>query len=114
MAELSRHLGRGGCGGVFRSVSPAWTRVLGHDVLEVVGHSFRDFVFQDEAEQTWQAIMSAAVGVDVRGFENRYRHKDGTPRLLDLAPEKRLPRLICYNRFWRFQDVGKSSGSIHA
>ena len=68
--------------GVFRAVSPAWTRVLGHDVSEVVGHSFRDFVLQNDAEQTSQAIRSAATGIDVNGFENRYRHKDGSPRLL--------------------------------
>jgi len=68
--------------GVFRAVSPAWTRVLGHDVSEVVGHSFRDFVFQNDAEQTLQAIISAATGIDVHGFENRYRHKDGSPRIL--------------------------------
>jgi len=32
----------------------------------------------------------------------------------DLAPEKRLPRLIGYNRFWRVQHVGNGSGAIHA
>lgn len=57
-------------------------RTLGHDVSEVVGHSFSDFVFQHDSEQTSQAIMSAATAIDVHGFENRYRHKDGSPRLL--------------------------------
>lgn len=67
--------------GVFRAVNPAWTRVLGHDVSEVVGHDLRDFVFQGDAEQTLQAFQSAA-GSAVHGFENRYRHKDGSLRLI--------------------------------
>ncbi len=68
--------------GIFREVSPAWERVLGHDVSEVVGHSFRDFVIEDDVKSTSRAIVSAATGVDVNGFENRYRHKDGSWRLL--------------------------------
>ena len=68
--------------GVFRAISPAWTRVLGHDVSEVIGRSFCDFVFEDDAEKISRAIASAARVVDINGFENRYRHKDGSPRTL--------------------------------
>ena len=68
--------------GVFLAASPAWTRVLGHDVLEVVGRSFRDFVWDEDVDETSQAIVSASTGIDVNGFENRYRHKDGSLRLL--------------------------------
>lgn len=68
--------------GVFRAISPAWKRVLGHDEAEVIGHSFRDFVIDDDVEFTTQAISSAVTGADVNGFENRYRHKDGSTRLL--------------------------------
>ena len=32
----------------------------------------------------------------------------------DLAPEKRLPRLMSYSRFWRIEHVGQGSGAIHA
>ena len=41
-------------------------------------------------------------------------HRRQTQGADDLAPEKRLPRLIDYNRFWRVQHVGNGSGAIHA
>lgn len=68
--------------GVFQAVSPAWTRILGHEIVEVVGRSFRDFLFADDIEATSLALGSAAIGIDVNGFENRYRHKDGSARVL--------------------------------
>lgn len=68
--------------GVFLAASPAWMRVLGHDVSEVIGRNFRDFVCSDDAEPTMEAIATAVTGIDVAGFENRYRHKDGSMRTL--------------------------------
>ena len=67
-----------GSDGVFRAVSPAWTTILGHEASDVVGRSFRDFVCEDDTEDTAQAVEAAAAGVDVKGFENLYRHQDGS------------------------------------
>lgn len=64
--------------GVFQAVSPSWTTTLGHAASEVVGRGFEDFVLHDDMTATAQAAASAAAGVDVGGFENRYRHKDGS------------------------------------
>ena len=68
--------------GVFRAVSPAWTTILGHDPSEVAGRNFRDFVWEDHTERTAQALDAAVAGVDANGFENQYRHKDGSLRCL--------------------------------
>ncbi len=68
--------------GVFSAVSPSWKTVLGHHEAEVVGRSFHDFVVEDDVSATKDAVVSAAAGVDVGGFRNRYRHKDGSSRLL--------------------------------
>ena len=66
--------------GVFLSVNPGWTAVLGHEPHEVVGHSFQEFVWSDDALSTAAAVGHAAGAGEVTDFENRYRHKDGTPR----------------------------------
>ena len=69
-----------GADGMFRAVSPAWTRVLGHAPEDVVGRSFLEFVDPDDASLTQGGLDAAVAGNDLTNFENRYRHKDGSPR----------------------------------
>ena len=69
-----------GADGIFRAVNPAWTAILGHLPEDVVGHSFLDFIWPEDADQTQGGLDQAANEVDLTNFENRYRHKDGTPR----------------------------------
>jgi len=66
--------------GVLRSVSPAWTEVLGHAAEDVVGRGFLDFVYPDDAVSTKGHFDLAAAGNDLTDFVNRYRHADGNPR----------------------------------
>lgn len=65
--------------GVFREVSPAWSRVLGHDTGDVVGHSFVEFLHPEDVAKTL-AVLSVALQRHVNSFKNRYRHKDGSYR----------------------------------
>jgi PAS domain S-box-containing protein len=69
-----------GADGVFRAISPAWTRVLGHAPEEVMGRSFLEFVDPDDAALTQGKLDAAASGDDLTNFENRYRHQDGSAR----------------------------------
>ena len=69
-----------GADGVFRRVNPAWQRTLGLAPAEVEGRTFLDFVWPDDRKITRDALAAAATADDVKGFENRYRHQDGTPR----------------------------------
>jgi len=66
--------------GVFRAVNPAWTEILGHRQEDVVGRSFLDFIWPDDAGATQQGLDDAAAAHDLTNFENRYRHQDGSPR----------------------------------
>ena len=68
--------------GVLRAANPAWTRTLGFTEAETVGRSFRDFIVGDDIYLTGEALAAAASGANVDGFENRYRHKDGSIRHL--------------------------------
>ena len=69
-----------GADGIFRSVSPAWTRILGHAVEDVVGHHFEEFLIADDLPSTQGAIDRAANDADLTGFENRFRSRDGGHR----------------------------------
>jgi len=69
-----------GADGIFHAVNPAWTALLGHDPAEVVGRSFLEFIWPDDASMTQDGLNAAASKQDLTNFENRYRHKDGTPR----------------------------------
>lgn len=63
---------------VFRSVNPAWERTLGYGLHELVGLSFLDFLHRDDREATWSRAVETAEGDATIGFENRWRHKDGS------------------------------------
>jgi len=69
-----------GADGIFRAVNPAWTAILGHAPADVVGRSFLDFVWPEDALHTQGGLEEAASSRDLTNFENRYRHVDGTPR----------------------------------
>ncbi|MCW8084204.1 hybrid sensor histidine kinase/response regulator [Sabulicella glaciei] len=66
--------------GVFHAANPAWEAILGHRPEEVVGHNFVNFIWPEDAELTLAALEQAAGASNLTNFENRYTHKDGTPR----------------------------------
>jgi len=68
-----------GTDGMFRSVNPAWTAILGHEPAEVIGRSIHEFIWPDDAALTRSALAEASE-TDLTAFENRYVHKDGGPR----------------------------------
>ena len=69
-----------GADGIFRAVNPAWTAILGHQPEEVEGHSFLDFIWPEDASLTQDGLHRAASEMNLTNFQNRYRHRDGTPR----------------------------------
>lgn len=64
--------------GVFRSVSPSWTRILGHPVDDVVGRTFRDFMHPEDIGPSNAALARALGSEDLSNYENRFRALDGT------------------------------------
>ena len=87
-----------GADGIFRSVNPAWTRILGYRPEDVAGRSFLQFVWQDDADLTQEALETAAFEADLTNFENRYRHKDGTPRWISWHTSAERDVIYAYGR----------------
>ncbi|GAA0595711.1 hypothetical protein GCM10009416_37570 [Craurococcus roseus] len=87
-----------GADGVFRAVNPAWAAILGHGPGEVVGRSFLDFVWPEDAGPTRDALDAAASAGDLTDFENRYTHKDGTPRWISWRTSLEGDLVYAYGR----------------
>ncbi len=67
--------------GRFTYVSPKWTEILGHEVHEVVGENFADFVHSDDIPRCREVLKNAiATGEKQSGLEYRIKHKDGSWR----------------------------------
>lgn len=69
--------------GYFKRVSPAFTKTLGWSVEELLQKPFIDFVHPDDIDATMVEVSrQVRSGEEVLQFENRYRHKDGSWRIL--------------------------------
>jgi len=70
--------------GYFKKVSPAFERTLGYPLQEFLEHPFYHFMHPDDREKTDNVIKEKlGKGVEVFGFENRYRCKDGSYKWFD-------------------------------
>jgi len=68
--------------GRFLQVNPAWTQCLGWTSEELIGGVMADFIHPEDHEVSVRMRESITRGNSVRGFENRYRCKDGSYRWL--------------------------------
>lgn len=68
--------------GFFKRLSPAWERVFGFSIEEMLARPWIEFVHPDDRPLTLEAAVRLAQGQEVVGFENRYRCKNGTYRWL--------------------------------
>ncbi|WAJ27268.1 ATP-binding protein [Antarcticirhabdus aurantiaca] len=84
--------------GIWLSVNPAWTRVLGWEADEIVGRTSQWMEHPDDVAKTRSEIGDLAAGRTTYDFENRFRSKDGSYRTLSwtAVPEDGL--LYCVAR----------------
>lgn len=77
--------------GIFRSVNPAWTQLLGWRSEELIGRSYLEFIHPDDHPSSEGALATASVQ-ELPVYENSYRHKDGSFRRISwvAAPEGNL------------------------
>ena len=68
--------------GFFKLLNPAWENVLGYSLTELQTRPFIDFVHPEDREATNRAAQKLTEGRGVVGFENRYRHRDGSYKWL--------------------------------
>jgi PAS domain S-box-containing protein len=69
--------------GNFIQVSPSAKAILGYDPAEMIGNSAVHFIHPDDLDSTRREMRAARLGKQLRNFESRYLHKDGTPVTLN-------------------------------
>lgn len=69
--------------GAIHAVNPSATRLLGWSEEQMIGKTLADYVHPDDLASTALEVNKLSAGVTTLAFENRYRAKDGTYRLLD-------------------------------
>lgn len=84
--------------GVFRSVSPAWTRILGYALEDVVGHHLDEFIHPDDLDHSIEALEQALDQIDLTGFENRLKTQDGNYRWISWHTSKEEGVIYAYGR----------------
>jgi PAS domain S-box-containing protein len=72
-----------GFDGYFKRLNPAWERVLGYTLDELLSRPYVDFVHPDDRSATTSEAAKVRDGHHVLSFENRYRHKNGSYRWLE-------------------------------
>ncbi|MHB9881147.1 PAS domain-containing protein [Pacificimonas sp. ICDLI1SI03] len=68
--------------GIIKAVNPSARRLLGWSETEMVGSRIADFLHAEDQEATSREVSSLARGRTTLAFENRYRCKDDSYRLL--------------------------------
>ncbi|WP_241126948.1 PAS domain-containing protein [Novosphingobium terrae] len=87
-----------GADGVFRSVSPSWTSILGHPVEAIVGRHFEHFMLAEDVAGSRRALDQAVGDSDLTGFENRFIAVDGTPRWISWHTAQEDGLVYAYGR----------------
>jgi PAS domain S-box-containing protein len=79
-----------GIDGKFQKVNPAFHHVLGYSEEELLSRPFADFIHPDDVEKTAKEVEKLGSGIPTIHFENRYRCKDGSYRILswDTYPDQ--------------------------
>jgi PAS domain S-box-containing protein len=86
--------------GYFLKISKGWEDTLGYTYEELCSKPFMSLIHEDDIEKTLNEYKSLKEGALSFGFENRYRCKDDTYKILrwNGAPDKKTELIYCIVR----------------
>ena len=80
------------------AVNPAWTAVLGWREADLVGQKFGGFIHPEDLAHTADGVEWLGQGRPLRGFEARYRHRDGGYRWISWTAVPDGPTILAIGR----------------
>src|SRR5258708_9388869 len=87
-------------------ITPSIERLLGYTPEELIGKSSFDFIDPDDTERAMAALGRLyEPGAAVRALEIRVRHKDGSPRILEIVSRNLLDNPGVRGIVANFRDV---------
>ena len=84
--------------GRIRSASPAWTRILGHAVEDVLGKPFESFVRPDSPTSAGNCLGDAAAQGELTNYETRMERRDGEDRWIAWHTSREDGLIYAYGR----------------
>jgi PAS domain S-box-containing protein len=84
--------------GVWLSVNPAWSRVLGWSEEEIVGRSTAWIGHPDESAMNREQVTKLAAGAKTLAFENRLRTREGDYRTMSWTVAAEDGKIYCTAR----------------
>jgi PAS domain S-box-containing protein len=85
-----------GTDGYFKTINPAFSQNLGFNDETLLNQPFLNFVHPDDVELTQLEIAKIEQGIVTNNFENRYRHVDGSYRILSWSTTTYLSSKLVY------------------
>ena len=82
--------------GRFTRVNPAVEQILGYTRDEFLARPYLELVHPDDRDKTAAQAAEIALGRRALSFENRYRHKDGSYRILEWTASPVLEDRLMY------------------
>jgi PAS domain S-box-containing protein len=82
--------------GYFKRLNPAFERILGYPLEELLTHPFLEFVHPDDREATRHVMSKLLEGGELVSFENRYRRVDGSYRWMLWTAAPYLDQRLIY------------------
>ncbi|RYZ69520.1 MAG: PAS domain S-box protein, partial [Proteobacteria bacterium] len=84
--------------GLIQTVNPVWETVLGYRTEEFIGRPIMAFIHPDDLEKTVDALAYASRHLSFKGFENRYRSKNGHYRTIRWSTTSKGPAIYAVGR----------------
>ncbi|MDH7639527.1 response regulator [Sphingomonas oryzagri] len=91
-------LGVADADGVWLSINPAWTRVLGWEADEVIGRTSEWLEHPEDRAKTRNEVAQLGEGIVTTHFENRFRTRAGDYRALSWRAVPEDGRIYCVAR----------------
>jgi diguanylate cyclase (GGDEF)-like protein/PAS domain S-box-containing protein/putative nucleotidyltransferase with HDIG domain len=84
--------------GQYIKVNPAWKKILGYDPVEIVGKLSLDFLHPEDRFSAQQAELPQDAQQQFLNFSNRFRHQDGSYRVIEWNCRKNHSRIYSIGR----------------